>query len=440
MRGPRSAIGVTCLVLLLASATPARAAWALADLSATIVSVPAEVQVHRTITLSVAVRNAGPMSGTGVLMDVTMPTSVTPVTFSASAGACHFETASLRCDFGVMPSGATATISATVVADRVGTVNVDAYIDSEDIDLFGGNNGDSASVRVNPIPEATREAATLAAINGFRTAQGAPAFAQNARLTDCARAWAQQMASTGTLAHDSGVASCVGGGAYWIGQVVGTGDYEAEMVPSWIDSCSHRAILVYTNATHVGVAVAYGRDAEWWVVNLADMSSSSVPVTTLQNSCFDDPAITGGVRHDAVRTLGKWHTYADSGGAVTRGAVPVNGYQDYYLSMRDPNPGVASITQVVQAQAGRRYRVDAYTRYLSGTPQELHVHFLNTSWSVLGASHVSASRANTDWAALSSGPLTAPSGTAYLRVVAYGPSAPGYTSTFWWDEIELTRL
>lgn len=379
-------------------------------------------------------RNAGPMAATGVYLDLAITDTVTPQSFTSSAGACGFESTSLRCDFGDMPSGATATISATVVADRPGTVNADVYVVSDDIDLFGGNDGGRATITVNPIPESTREASALSALNAFRTSQGEPALATNARLGDCARAWAQTMAETGTLAHDSGLQSCAGG-ATWLGQVVGTGDWEVDIVAAWIDSCSHRDALLHANATHLGVAVAYGHDAEWWVVNLADLSSSSNAVTTLQNACFDDGSITDGVRYDAVRTQGVWHTYHDAGGATTRGSA--NG--DYYLSVRDPNPGVASAAQVVLAQPGKRYRVDGYSKYVSGTPQELHLQFLDASWRLLSSTKASPSQATTAWAGIATGTVTAPSGTAYARVVLYGPSVAGYASTFLWDEIELTR-
>ena len=96
-----------------------------------------------------------------------------------------------------------------------------------------------------PAPSAA--AAVISQTNAQRSRHGLPPLAVDAQLMHSARNHAQWMASNRNLSHGQGVAENIAMGQASAG----------EAVRSWMNSSGHRANMLGSGYTRIGVAVAY---------------------------------------------------------------------------------------------------------------------------------------------------------------------------------------
>ncbi len=106
---------------------------------------------------------------------------------------------------------------------------------------------------------------TLASLaNSERAARGIPALTWRADLAETAAQWASRMAATGTLAHNPSLGTQI---VAWSGlaENVGyAGDVNA-LHNAWMASAGHRANLLNTSYSEIGVGVAVANGRVWGV-------------------------------------------------------------------------------------------------------------------------------------------------------------------------------
>jgi uncharacterized protein YkwD len=108
--------------------------------------------------------------------------------------------------------------------------------------------------------------------NSLRKSYGVRALAENDTLTNKAEAWAQHMASTGTLEH-SNLASGLGS-LNWqmLGENVGYSSPTSNTLLTihnlFVASAPHKANLVNSRFTHMGVGVATDSRGRVWVAEV----------------------------------------------------------------------------------------------------------------------------------------------------------------------------
>jgi uncharacterized protein YkwD len=117
-----------------------------------------------------------------------------------------------------------------------------------------------------------QEQSFLDRTNSLRSSQGLRAYKEHGTLSAKAEAWAQHMASTGRLSHSTLTAGL--GGLAWkalgenVGVVPGSGDPWLRCHQMFAGSAVHRANLLSSRFTHMGVGVATSRDGRVWVVEV----------------------------------------------------------------------------------------------------------------------------------------------------------------------------
>lgn len=94
------------------------------------------------------------------------------------------------------------------------------------------------------------ESAAVARTNAARARAGLPPLAVDPQLMQSARGHARWMAGSRSLAHGSGVTENIG-----MGQTTAS-----EAVTSWMGSSGHRANILGSGHTRIGVAVAHAAD------------------------------------------------------------------------------------------------------------------------------------------------------------------------------------
>jgi uncharacterized protein YkwD len=108
--------------------------------------------------------------------------------------------------------------------------------------------------------------------NSVRKSEGVRALSENDTLTQKAEAWAQHMASTGTLQHSTLSAGL--GSLSWtaLGENVGysspTSNTLLTIHNKFVGSAPHYAILVDSRWTHMGVGVARDSSGRIWVAEV----------------------------------------------------------------------------------------------------------------------------------------------------------------------------
>jgi len=108
--------------------------------------------------------------------------------------------------------------------------------------------------------------------NALRSSSGIASLQEQDTLTAKAEAWAQHMASTGTLAH-SNLTSDLGGLRWWaLGENVAysspTTDTLLRLHDMLAASPGHRANLLNQSFTHMGVGVATDSSGRVWVAEV----------------------------------------------------------------------------------------------------------------------------------------------------------------------------
>jgi uncharacterized protein YkwD len=129
-------------------------------------------------------------------------------------------------------------------------------------------------------PGAHLDATTAASmISGYRTNNGLPAVTLDPELTRLAEAQAASMAKRDRLDHDAGkpfVARLKASGydAKRAAENIGAGYHTlAEAFSGWRDSAPHRANMLLTGATRIGIAAIYTPSSKYkvyWALILAE--------------------------------------------------------------------------------------------------------------------------------------------------------------------------
>lgn len=110
--------------------------------------------------------------------------------------------------------------------------------------------------------DARADAGFVSMINSARASAGLPPLASRGDLTSVAASWSQQMASSGTLAHNPSLASQVSGYRY-VGENVGYGPDAGTIHRAFMNSASHRANILDSDYTEIGVAVVESGGRLW---------------------------------------------------------------------------------------------------------------------------------------------------------------------------------
>ena len=108
--------------------------------------------------------------------------------------------------------------------------------------------------------------------NAMRRTAGVRLLAEHGTLSTKAEAWAQQMARTGKLSHSTLTAGLSGLRYRALGENVGMAsggkDPWLQIHNAFAASSGHRANLLRSNYTHMGVGVAVGADGRVWVAEV----------------------------------------------------------------------------------------------------------------------------------------------------------------------------
>lgn len=116
-----------------------------------------------------------------------------------------------------------------------------------------------------PAGNGSFESQVIALINQERSAAGLPALKANTKLTSAARGHSQDMACNGFFSHQSsttgGPADRISAAGYsfsWAGENIAAGyGSAADTVAGWMDSPGHRANILSSNFTEIGLGYAY---------------------------------------------------------------------------------------------------------------------------------------------------------------------------------------
>ncbi|MDH3305996.1 MAG: CAP domain-containing protein [Acidimicrobiia bacterium] len=116
-------------------------------------------------------------------------------------------------------------------------------------------------------PDASAEAGFVSRINSVRSGAGQPGLARSGALDAYARSWAQQMATSATLAH-----SGLGGGPYgsfaMTGENVGVGGNVDLIFSALAGSGPHLTNMTHPGFTHVGVGVWIDGNGQMWTAHV----------------------------------------------------------------------------------------------------------------------------------------------------------------------------
>ncbi len=125
--------------------------------------------------------------------------------------------------------------------------------------------GLAAGLTAVPAQAVESPAATLLSLaNAERTGRGIPALTWRADLTETAARWASAMASSGTLAHNPSLGSEV---VAWsaLAENVGYAGSASTLHSAWMASPGHRANLLSTTYSEIGIGVAVVNGRVWGV-------------------------------------------------------------------------------------------------------------------------------------------------------------------------------
>jgi len=113
-----------------------------------------------------------------------------------------------------------------------------------------------------PAGATTAEDSLTARLNGARSDQGLPSLATRSDLVAVARAQATRMADSGTLYHNPNLTTDVANWR-WVGENVGYGPDVQTVHVAFMNSDAHRANILDTDYTEVGIGVVERGDRVW---------------------------------------------------------------------------------------------------------------------------------------------------------------------------------
>ena len=106
------------------------------------------------------------------------------------------------------------------------------------------------------------ESGFVASVNAARRSAGRPTYDVSSELTSVARRWAQTLASSGSLRHNPNLAGQVSGWRF-VGENVGVGYDVGGLHRAFMASPAHRANVLDSDFTQIGIGVAYGGGRLW---------------------------------------------------------------------------------------------------------------------------------------------------------------------------------
>ena len=166
-----------------------------------------------------------------------------------------------------------------------------------------------------PAGATTAEDSLTARLNGARSDQGLPGLATRSDLVAVARAQATRMADSGTLYHNPNLATDVINWR-WVGENVGYGPDVQTVHVAFMSSDAHRANILDTDYTEVGVGVVERGDRVW----VAEVFRR--PQTTTTSSSGSSAGSTTSIPSSgASPTLATFHhtlRYGSTGASVRR--------------------------------------------------------------------------------------------------------------------------
>lgn len=159
-----------------------------------------------------------------------------------------------------------------------------------------------------PADDRARELAVLEALNDERTEQGLSELAEDDRVTQAARRHSRDMADNDFTSHTGSDGSDAGQRLeeacyeWWSwGEIIAWGYSDASsVVAAWMDSDSHREIIVSSSYGHFGAGYAFKSDSTWghyWTAVFASPRTDSASVSQAQSNC-------GAVYQDGAGRIG----------------------------------------------------------------------------------------------------------------------------------------
>jgi uncharacterized protein YkwD len=134
-------------------------------------------------------------------------------------------------------------------------------------------------VTVDARPTATHETYITSVINSYRRANGRAPVVANARIHSAAQGHAAYMARVNRMTHVGSGGTNAGqrltaAGVRWSawGENIAVGYTSSIAVfNAWRNSAGHRAVMLNSRFTHLGLGVAYGHGRYWWCLVMADL-------------------------------------------------------------------------------------------------------------------------------------------------------------------------
>ena len=143
---------VACLLVgLIGGAGGASAAVGSTDLSMTKADTADPVTVGDTFGYVLTVKNEGANDAGDVITTDTLPSQVSYVSSTPSAGTCQKSSSKITCDLGQVNASASASVTITVKASKNGTVSNTASLTSSD-DTNATNDLDTETTVINKKP------------------------------------------------------------------------------------------------------------------------------------------------------------------------------------------------------------------------------------------------------------------------------------------------
>lgn len=125
----------------------------------------------------------------------------------------------------------------------------------------------------SPSGSSAYESEVIQLINQARSGEGLPALTNQSQLTSAARIHSDDMACNNFFSHTSPTTgspfdriTAAGYSYSWAGENIGAGyPTPADVVSAWLNSAGHRANILNTNYTHIGIGYAAWPDSDYGV-------------------------------------------------------------------------------------------------------------------------------------------------------------------------------
>ncbi len=115
--------------------------------------------------------------------------------------------------------------------------------------------------------DAAVESQFVASINSIRAQHGLAPLAVYGQLTSVARSWTDQMAANGSISHNPDYANEVSANWTKLGENVGVGYSEQDLMSAFLNSPTHYKNIVDPGYNYIGVGVSYGSDGRMYTTH-----------------------------------------------------------------------------------------------------------------------------------------------------------------------------